>query len=308
MKIERIFEKGVEKYLKTFSKPLGDRTRYIGASDIVACPRNVVLGKLTQQEPSTEDKVRFLRGHIAEEILVESLKQEGLKFETQPEFTHKEKSYIKVHPDIVFRSGNKIGIVEQKSVSSMPEEPHLNWVLQVNFQMGVVKSNFPDADVKGVIFCINVNTGEYKFFSIEDYSEELFKAQLNKAEYIWDAIEKGEKDNLDTDVTPLCAYCKFKKDCPEFSGDSVPDEVVELVEKYKSISKEIKKMNEKKDEVKNEIIGIIGDECTLKFDGHKVVSKPVVSEYIQSRKLKEKYPDVYKDVVGVREYTYFKVS
>ena len=52
---------------------LGDRAKYIGASDIGQCPRKAIMGKLFPQPISLEQQIVFERGHLAENIVHESL-------------------------------------------------------------------------------------------------------------------------------------------------------------------------------------------------------------------------------------------
>ena len=48
---------------------LGDRSTYLGASDIGACPRKTILGKLQPPEADLITLLRHRRGHMAEEIV-----------------------------------------------------------------------------------------------------------------------------------------------------------------------------------------------------------------------------------------------
>ena len=52
---------------------LGDRSTYVGASDIGHCPRKAVLEKIAPKDPDLATLIRFARGHLAEEIIAEAL-------------------------------------------------------------------------------------------------------------------------------------------------------------------------------------------------------------------------------------------
>jgi len=50
---------------------LGDRSTYIGSSDIGQCPRKVVLGKVSPAQHSLKTLLHFKRGHLTEEIVAD---------------------------------------------------------------------------------------------------------------------------------------------------------------------------------------------------------------------------------------------
>ena len=54
---------------------LGNRSEYIGASDVGQCPRKTIMGKLFPQPITIEQQIVFERGHLAENIVHESLIQ-----------------------------------------------------------------------------------------------------------------------------------------------------------------------------------------------------------------------------------------
>ena len=77
-KLAEILENGLRAYCDNKTKTeLGDRSEYIGASDIVGCPRRVVLDKLNPPKHSMETLVRFERGHLAEDIVANALQSAG---------------------------------------------------------------------------------------------------------------------------------------------------------------------------------------------------------------------------------------
>jgi len=55
------------------TQTLGDRSAYVGASDVGQCPRKAVLAKTTPKPPDLATLIRFERGHVVEEILAGAL-------------------------------------------------------------------------------------------------------------------------------------------------------------------------------------------------------------------------------------------
>ena len=69
---------------------LGDRSTYLGASDIGACPRKTILGKCNHQEAYLVTLLRYRRGHMAEDIVATALTAAGFtNFKQQVEVRHK---------------------------------------------------------------------------------------------------------------------------------------------------------------------------------------------------------------------------
>ena len=84
------------------SSHLGDRTGYVGASDIAGCPRKAALGK---QCPSSHDittLLRFSRGHAAQAMYAEFFRTGGALFEEEVEVRHPDIPEIRCHIDDAF--------------------------------------------------------------------------------------------------------------------------------------------------------------------------------------------------------------
>lgn len=62
---------------------LGDRTAYIGASDIGLCPRKTILGKSCPKDPDLKTLIYFARGHLVEEIVFSALNGSNPRRQTE---------------------------------------------------------------------------------------------------------------------------------------------------------------------------------------------------------------------------------
>ncbi len=86
-------------------RTLGDRSTYLGASDVAGCPRRVILDKLNPPVHDLATLLRFQRGHMAEDIIAEAFAAAGYtNFQRQVEVFPNSNSPITAHLDFVFTS------------------------------------------------------------------------------------------------------------------------------------------------------------------------------------------------------------
>jgi len=172
--------------------------------------------------------------------------------------------------------------------------------------MGLLKLKYPDADIKGSILALDLNSGKLAEFNGMTPDSDVFKALIDKADMMWELLQQRETENLPTEVSELCVFCPFKGTCPRFTGAEVPENVKELVEQYKALSTNIKELEKLKSEVQSQIIDLVGN-VELAFDGNKLVVKQATSNRVDTNLLKTNYPDVYNACLKTSEYTYFRV-
>jgi len=303
--IKEVLPKMAEEQTK---KELGDRKNYIGSSDVGSCPRKSILSKKFPVPFDIETLIRFQRGHIAEEFLGNIFTKTNYKWTSQYAISHLDKEYIKAHIDFLFytTNKNKFGVCEMKTVSSIPNAPYETWIMQVQLQMGLLKLKYPDADIKGSILALDLNSGKLAEFNGMTPDSDVFKSLVNKADAMWELLQQGETENLPTEVSELCVFCPFKGTCPRFTGAEVPENVKELVEQYKVLSTNIKELEKLKSEVQSQIIDLVGN-VELAFDGNKLVVKQATSNRVDTNMLKTNYPDVYAACTKASEYTFFRV-
>ncbi|WP_299548702.1 hypothetical protein [uncultured Helicobacter sp.] len=114
---------------------LGDRSLYVGSSDISGCLRKSYLQKLANKEASIEQSIVFQRGHLAESLVKKGFG--NLPFKKQYEVKSNDGTF-KSHIDFLIENKEEAIIVECKSLSSSVESPYDSWVLQVQFQMSLL--------------------------------------------------------------------------------------------------------------------------------------------------------------------------
>ncbi|MBN2569817.1 MAG: hypothetical protein JXB42_10355 [Deltaproteobacteria bacterium] len=319
MEIREIIEKGIRKHISVKSAAdLGDRTGYVGASDVSGCIRQAVLSKKHPARFSLAALVRFIRGHITESIVKCALDAENIEYIYQPEYTHPHASYLKVHPDFVINvSKGGILVLECKSVDDMPSEPHIGWPRQLHYQMGILALNDISTDIKGATVAVSVGDGQIKTFDNFQPDAAFFGLLVKKAEKIWDHL------NLDTDASeipteegPLCAWCHYRPDCPAFSiSEKVPEvPLYDELEEYLTLRTA---KNEAEKAMKR--IAVIFAEAIVNAnggnDGRAIRIGDSLVRQITRRNpkmninaLKESLPEVWEEYGDEGETTYVRVN
>jgi CRISPR-associated exonuclease Cas4 len=227
---------------------LGDRTTYLGASDILACPRKTILAKLQPPAPDLVSLLRFRRGHMAEEMVAAAFTAAGFSnFRRQVEVKFPGDTPIVAHLDFVFVSEQRktMAVLEVKSPEHIPDGPYGSWESQLYLQMGLLAANFPDYTVeKGAILAVNFGDQGMRLFNGYSRQQVLFDGLIERARSIWQQyrdLADGKAIVLEMEPGPLCGYCPFLGDCPKFFGEEVPElaESVEILLRLQSESKNL---------------------------------------------------------------------
>ena len=248
---------------------LGDRSEYIGASELGQCPRKIVLNKLDSTEPDLATLLRFKRGHMAEDLVAEALAENGkFKPQREVEVSTDDPVPLKAHIDFLFE-GKALGVLEVKSVTSIPDSPYESWEMQLHAQMGLLALNEPGVQIKGAILAIDLLNGRMQLFNGYTPNGELFQGLLQKAQHIWDCLTNGAEP--ETEPGPLCAYCDNRADCPALDGEEVPEELVPIIKAFLEAREAKKKAEGTFRELQDKLLSVFGDR-PFKAEG-KVLKK-----------------------------------
>jgi len=299
-KIISYMKKSIKKFAQQQTKDtLGDRSKYIGASDIGGCPFKTVMSKTNPPEISLQQELIFFRGHIAEEFVARGLS--GLHIEPQVEIESEISGFpLKAHIDFMARGKEKDVIVEVKSTSAPLYEPYESWILQVTFQMGLIHQQtgeMPDA----YVIALDVNTGWIDEFKIE-FDDAIFNTCLSKADHIISALRGECEPKAITQY--YCSTCPFKMQCPkqgQFAKDlpSALYEDLEFIKASKVMAKEAKKRESR---VKEYMVNV-GIEALKEETTQSVVTvKEMQSTRVNTDKLKELYPEIYAECSNTSSY------
>lgn len=279
-------------YKKTIPS-LGDRSTYVGASSATGCLRKSYLEVTEIFEQTDEQTLIFERGHQLEEMIrkglngagyaeYDSIKEaKGLNLIWQHEVMGKGKyDFLKAHIDFIFvkQKAKEIIVGEIKSTGILPLEAWPNHVQQINLQMFLLKTTYPEYNVRGMITYHNWDTGASIEYPIQATTT-ITKIALEKSIELW--ISMKNKQEPAATIQMYCSSCPFKGNCPALDfGAQLPKEIaqyVEIINRHKKAEKEVK-------EAKANITaylqaaGMTGGKCgdntiqMITFKGKKTVS------------------------------------
>lgn len=176
MNLVPFFDNAVVALNRSKSAELGDRTQYIGSSDVGSCARKVYLQKKHPVEPSVSTMLKFSRGHVAEMLIEEMFDAAGAShlYDTQVEVRHPDYP-LKAHVDFLFYADldgtPELHVIEVKTVSGIPDEPYPQWEDQLAFQLGLLRIQYPEGKLGGSILAIDLNAGKVHQFNGYEYNE-----------------------------------------------------------------------------------------------------------------------------------------
>ncbi|MGE4420596.1 MAG: hypothetical protein AB7D38_12320 [Sulfurimonas sp.] len=197
-----------------------------------------------------------------------------------------------------------LGICEVKTTSQIPDEPYDSWVTQLYWQMGLAKLAYPEANIRGTILAVDLNTGDIREFNGFTPSEVIFDMLIDKAHNIWAAVN-GES-TPDCEPSLLCGFCEFREDCPVFNRDNLPEDVWKTVHLFAQLKEQRDELETKLEPLKESILKYIG---TNKFSATNsdlgltvTVMAPRLAEFVDNKRLKEELPDIFEQYKQIREY------
>jgi len=252
--IKARFEKNFREALKKDTEnSLGDRSRYIGASDISGCLRSSYLSKVAKKEDDISQLLTFERGHQFENIVRKFLYGETFKEQVEIKNAKTSNGFpLKPHLDFVIydKERKKATIVEAKSTKNTIEL-YESYVLQIQIQMGLLQEQCGNKwTVNGLIFVISTES-EYGIFPVEQ-NKTLFDMAMQRADVLADAIKKGIEP--EAEIQAYCSMCPFKGDCKAVSkgvDKQLPFNIKSSIRKLKTLQKAEKEIKNIKETVKS---------------------------------------------------------
>jgi CRISPR-associated exonuclease Cas4 len=252
--IKARFEKNFREALKKDTEnSLGDRSRYIGASDISGCLRSSYLSKVAKKEDDISQLLTFERGHQFENIVRKFLYGETFKEQVEIKNAKTSNGFpLKPHLDFVIydKERKKATIVEAKSTKNIIEL-YESYVLQIQIQMGLLQEQCGNKwTVNGLIFVISTES-EYGIFPVEQ-NKTLFDMAMQRADVLADAIKKGIEP--EAEIQAYCSMCPFKGDCKAVSkgvDKQLPFNIKSSIRKLKTLQKAEKEIKNIKETVKS---------------------------------------------------------
>lgn len=297
-KLDVFFGKALAIHSLNNSSHLGDRSQYIGASDIASCPRKVVHSRLHPLPLDTKTLMRFARGHITEDLLAQVFEAGGATFLRQVEVCHPIE-LIRCHIDFVFFSTRnaRLHLVEVKSVDGIPYEPYSQWIDQLHVQLGLFQEINPDSQTGGSILAVDLNAGTWKEFNGFSPNDTLYRFLLEKkGKHILSALREGCEP--DTEPGLLCGYCAYRSGCPAHAGSQpIPQEILTSADAYERLNWQKNILETGLEVLRNEILAFTGTDKSFRGqEGEISIATTVCPDttMVDSKKLKSDYPDIYK--------------
>lgn len=302
-KLQAFLEYALIQKSKQDSRHLGDRSKYVGASDISGCPRKAVMSRLHPVEHNAATLMRFARGHAAEELVDGIFRAGGQDPQREIEVRHPKYPWLRCHIDFLFvGNNNRLHILELKTTNGIPDTPYSSWVNQIHVQMGLLKLNFPDAEIGGSILAVDLNAGKWSEFNNYKPNELLFKHLVEKGQGIKYALD-AKKADVDAEPSLLCGFCNYCGNCPAHLNDvcDVPEEVEILAQQYLQVNQDKKENDNRLKKLKSDIFGFTGPKFKGASESLFITAMEVgPSETVDIRALKAKYPQVYEEVKSER--------
>lgn len=308
MNLISFFETAVASLNTKKSAELGDRTQYIGSSDVGSCARKVYLQRKqpSENKPDVTTMLRFSRGHVAETLLENIFDAAGVShlYDTQVEVKHPVYP-LKAHIDFLFYADfdgtPELHVIEVKSVSGIPDEPYPQWVDQLHYQLGLLRIQYPEGKLGGSILAIDLNAGKIHQFNGFEHNDSLFNYLYCRALYMLDCLE--EKDEARPSVSHLCGYCSYRSDCPDMMLPKVelPLEIEALANKYVELNGIRGDADREMKSIREELLEFTGPVFKGRSDSvDLVVSSVAPSLVVDGALIKKQYPDIYPEVLKER--------
>ena len=250
------FKKGLaQAQRQKTSQTLGDRTAYIGASDIGQCPRKAILSKALPKPYDLKTLLNFERGHLAEEIVATALHeaQPVRQMELSADIPYctecrwwshhapvKNSTHcpdcgnplsllpLKAHCDFVFEQDDLI--LECKS-SNLVMQP--SWEDQLQTQLFLYRHCL-DKEAQGEILIMDLTRGGVYFSDPYRLDQDKIPDIIERAIEIWEGVDAAtlsqdpENLSLKTEPGPLCGFCDYLGTCPAFLGEELPIELTDI--------------------------------------------------------------------------------
>jgi CRISPR-associated exonuclease Cas4 len=299
--LKDIIFQGLTRLAETPPPELGDRSEYVGASDIAGCARKAALDKKYPARHDLGTLIRFRRGHLAELVLKDAFDAMQIQYTHQQEFRHPDAPF-RAHTDFIFESRVHVGVLEVKSTDGIPADPYDSWLQQLHFQMGLAAMKYPAKQVRGAVCSIDLNAGKIEMFNGYCFDPEIFTGLVAKGEMIWDyANNDVDESVIQTEKGPLCAWCHHRHGCPAFEvGEEVPEapvkkeiqEYLGLKERQKDLSAQIKKLS---NFLKDVVLNTNPDQGKVRVGNNVVTLRNRFRFDIDGIKLKKDHPRIYEE-------------
>lgn len=297
MNLTPIFESAVPVMSRKQSESLGDRSQYIGSSDIAGCPRKTYLQRQFPIQPGVSTLLKFARGHAAEWLLSKIFDASEVPYDTQVEICHPSVP-LRAHVDFVFYEPKGLHAVEVKSVSGIPDAPFPQWTDQLQYQLGMLRLMYPKGNISGSVLAVDLNAGEVHQFNGYEHDDTMFNYLYHRGLHLLDVLNEQAEANCSP--SHLCGFCPFRSDCPSMNLPKVelPPEIDMIAAKYAEMNV-IKAAAEKEmKSIRQQLLDFTGSSFKGRSDRFDLVVSTVADGVtVDANLLKLQHPQVYQEVL-----------
>ena len=265
------------------AQALGDRSTYVGASDLGHCPRKAVLAKTTPKTPDLATLIRFERGHVVEDILAGALQaykpDRQLELEAHipycPECRYWSQQPVngpvycpdcgeplrllplKAHCDFVF--GDDL-VLECKSAQATRIQEA--WKMQLQTQLFLYE-HCRRQNPQGCILVMDPARGALHVTDPCVLDTDMVQGIIQRGIEIWEGVVEAssspdpESADIKTEPGPLCGWCDYLATCPAFQGEVLPDELTGLFRNYLDLCRTEKAAKAEKDILRDQALAIL---------------------------------------------------
>lgn len=290
------------------------RRKGIGGSDAsIVCglnkyksPVELWMDKLGMLEPEEANEAAYW-GNILEPIVREEFtKRTGLKVKIEKSMLqHSENPFMlanvdgivkdKEHGDCIFEAKTSSVFRIEEWENSIPEE----YQLQVQHYMAVT-------GFKGAYVAALIGGNQFKWQYIKR-DDEIIDMLIRLEQSFWEHVQSNTPPPLDgSDAASLLLNKLYPSSKPE-SKVILPDEALDLIMEYEEYQEKEKQAAEQKEKACNRLKALLGENETG-IAGNRIVTwKNIVSERIDSKKLKADNPDIYSKYIQQSGYRRFAI-
>ncbi|KKI88642.1 hypothetical protein WQ54_31150 [Bacillus sp. SA1-12] len=299
----------------THSEWLMERMKGIGGSDVgiilglnkYRTPFELWLEKTGQVDPVQLDNEAIYWGNEMENVVAKEFeKRTGKKVRrTNFMFSHPEYPYIRANVDrmVVGESA----VLECKTASAfLAKEWEVNevpdtYLVQVQHYLGVTGKQ------KGYI-AVLIGGNRFVWKEVER-DDELIKMIFDAEKHFWEYhVLQGNPPELDGS-TAAEKYLKEKFDRAEKDKQIIlPSDYKELLEQYNKLKADEKLLSTAKKEIENKLKATLKNAETGTVGDYIVSWKNQSRSGVDSKALKEKFPDIYKEVLKTSSFRKFDVK
>lgn len=291
------------------------RRKGIGGSDAsIVCglnkyrsPVELWMDKLGMIEPTEAGESAYW-GNILEPIVREEFtKRSGLKVKIEKSILqHSEYPFMLANVDGIVNDqehGNCIFEAKTSSVfrldeweNSIPEE----YQLQLQHYMAV--TGFNGAYVAALI---GGNKFMWHFIKRDD---EMIDMLIRLEQNFWEHVQSNTPPPIDGSEASSLLLNKLYPNCKPDSKVILPDEALDLIMEYEEYQEKEKHASEQKEKACNKLKAMLGENETGIIENKIVTWKNIVSERIDSKKLKKDNPDIYLKYIQQSGYRRFAIK